>query len=106
MKNRSIGTHNMNEYSSRSHSILTVNITSEQAVSDIIKIRIEYEVSQIEILNLLKVQIMIRRSINYYLSNYYILSWEEFLIDQINLHQKLNLFADGKRCVHLETRQD
>lgn len=33
MRNRSIGTHNMNEYSSRSHSILTVNITSEQAVS-------------------------------------------------------------------------
>lgn len=33
MRNRSIGTHNMNEYSSRSHSILTVYITSEQAVS-------------------------------------------------------------------------
>lgn len=34
MKNRSIGTHNMNEYSSRSHSILTVNITSEQAMEN------------------------------------------------------------------------
>ncbi|XP_011153984.1 kinesin-like protein KIF12 isoform X2 [Harpegnathos saltator] len=34
MRNRSIGTHNMNEYSSRSHSILTVNITSEQAMEN------------------------------------------------------------------------
>ncbi|XP_012524989.1 kinesin-like protein KIF12 isoform X3 [Monomorium pharaonis] len=34
MRNRSIGTHNMNEYSSRSHSILTVTITSEQAMEN------------------------------------------------------------------------
>ncbi|XP_012235666.2 kinesin-like protein KIF12 isoform X1 [Linepithema humile] len=34
MRNRSIGTHNMNEYSSRSHSILTVYITSEQAMEN------------------------------------------------------------------------
>ncbi|KAK4872801.1 hypothetical protein RN001_014830 [Aquatica leii] len=30
MRNRSVGSHNMNEYSSRSHTILTVHITSEQ----------------------------------------------------------------------------
>ncbi|XP_076263312.1 kinesin-like protein at 54D isoform X1 [Rhynchophorus ferrugineus] len=30
LRNRSIGRHNMNEYSSRSHTILTVHITSEQ----------------------------------------------------------------------------
>ena len=30
MKNRSMGSHQMNEYSSRSHTILTVHITSEQ----------------------------------------------------------------------------
>lgn len=34
IRNRSIGTHNMNEDSSRSHSILTVNITSEQAMEN------------------------------------------------------------------------
>ncbi|KAG5324677.1 KIF12 protein, partial [Acromyrmex heyeri] len=34
LRNRSIGTHNMNEYSSRSHSILTINITSEQAMEN------------------------------------------------------------------------
>lgn len=32
MKNRKVGAHNMNDHSSRSHSILTVNITSEQQV--------------------------------------------------------------------------
>ncbi|XP_025836981.1 kinesin-like protein KIF12 isoform X2 [Agrilus planipennis] len=31
MRNRSVGKHNMNEYSSRSHTILTINITSEIA---------------------------------------------------------------------------
>lgn len=30
MRNRSVGSHSMNDYSSRSHTILTVNITSEQ----------------------------------------------------------------------------
>lgn len=30
MRNRSVGSHMMNEYSSRSHTILTVHITSEQ----------------------------------------------------------------------------
>ncbi|XP_031356480.1 kinesin-like protein KIF12 isoform X2 [Photinus pyralis] len=30
MRNRSVGSHNMNDYSSRSHTILTVHITSEQ----------------------------------------------------------------------------
>ncbi|KAL0125156.1 hypothetical protein PUN28_004354 [Cardiocondyla obscurior] len=34
LRNRSMGTHNMNEYSSRSHSILTVYITSEQAMEN------------------------------------------------------------------------
>ncbi|EFN60443.1 Kinesin-like protein KIF12 [Camponotus floridanus] len=34
MRNRSIGTHNMNEYSSRSHSILTITIISEQAMEN------------------------------------------------------------------------
>ncbi|XP_071645157.1 kinesin-like protein KIF12 isoform X1 [Temnothorax longispinosus] len=34
LRNRSIGTHNMNEYSSRSHSILTIAITSEQAMEN------------------------------------------------------------------------
>ncbi|KAM0725119.1 Kinesin-like protein KIF12 [Formica fusca] len=34
MRNRSIGTHNMNEYSSRSHSILTVTIIAEQAMEN------------------------------------------------------------------------
>ncbi|EZA49317.1 Kinesin-like protein KIF12 [Ooceraea biroi] len=34
MRHRSIGSHNMNDYSSRSHSILTVNITSEQAMEN------------------------------------------------------------------------
>ncbi|XP_029165311.1 kinesin-like protein KIF12 isoform X2 [Nylanderia fulva] len=34
MRNRSIGAHNMNEYSSRSHSILTVTIISEQAMEN------------------------------------------------------------------------
>lgn len=29
MRNRSVGSHRMNDYSSRSHTILTVNITSE-----------------------------------------------------------------------------
>lgn len=33
MRNRSVGAHNMNDHSSRSHSILTVSITSEQQVS-------------------------------------------------------------------------
>jgi hypothetical protein len=33
MRNRSVGRHNMNDYSSRSHTILTVHITSEQQVS-------------------------------------------------------------------------
>lgn len=32
MRNRSVGSHSMNEHSSRSHTILTVNITSEQQV--------------------------------------------------------------------------
>jgi hypothetical protein len=32
MRNRSVGRHNMNDYSSRSHTILTVRITSEQQV--------------------------------------------------------------------------
>lgn len=32
MRNRAVGKHNMNEYSSRSHTILTVHITSEQKV--------------------------------------------------------------------------
>lgn len=30
MKNRSVGSHQMNDHSSRSHTILTVHITSEQ----------------------------------------------------------------------------
>lgn len=30
MRNRSVGCHSMNDYSSRSHTILTVHITSEQ----------------------------------------------------------------------------
>jgi kinesin family member 12 len=30
MKNRSVGSHMMNDHSSRSHTILTVHITSEQ----------------------------------------------------------------------------
>lgn len=30
MRNRSVGSHKMNEYSSRSHTILSVHITSEQ----------------------------------------------------------------------------
>ncbi|CAL8082496.1 unnamed protein product [Orchesella dallaii] len=34
MRNRAVGRHNMNEYSSRSHTILTVHITSEQKASD------------------------------------------------------------------------
>lgn len=35
MKNRSVGSHQMNEHSSRSHTILTVHITSEiQAESE------------------------------------------------------------------------
>ncbi|XP_076183889.1 kinesin-like protein KIF12 isoform X2 [Ptiloglossa arizonensis] len=34
MRNRSVGAHNMNEQSSRSHSILTVNITSEQQMDN------------------------------------------------------------------------
>ncbi|XP_049858411.1 kinesin-like protein KIF12 [Schistocerca gregaria] len=34
MRNRSVGRHNMNEYSSRSHTILTVHITSEQQVGN------------------------------------------------------------------------
>ncbi|XP_034182225.1 kinesin-like protein KIF12 isoform X2 [Osmia lignaria lignaria] len=34
MRNRSVGAHNMNEHSSRSHSILTVNITSEQQMDN------------------------------------------------------------------------
>lgn len=34
MRNRSVGRHNMNDYSSRSHTILTVHITSEQPMSD------------------------------------------------------------------------
>jgi len=33
MKNRSVGSHNMNDCSSRSHTMLTVYITSEQQVS-------------------------------------------------------------------------
>lgn len=32
MRNRSVGSHSMNEHSSRSHTILTINITSEQQV--------------------------------------------------------------------------
>ncbi|KZC13333.1 PREDICTED: kinesin-like protein KIF12 [Dufourea novaeangliae] len=34
MRNRSVGAHNMNDHSSRSHSILTVNITSEQQMDN------------------------------------------------------------------------
>lgn len=34
MRNRSVGKHNMNDYSSRSHTILTVHITSEQPMSE------------------------------------------------------------------------
>ncbi|XP_015599072.1 kinesin-like protein KIF12 isoform X2 [Cephus cinctus] len=34
MKNRSVGTHNMNDHSSRSHTILTVHITSEQQMEN------------------------------------------------------------------------
>ncbi|XP_076228051.1 kinesin-like protein KIF12 isoform X2 [Nomia melanderi] len=34
MRNRSVGAHNMNEHSSRSHSILTVSITSEQQMDN------------------------------------------------------------------------
>ncbi|XP_067010518.2 kinesin-like protein KIF12 [Anabrus simplex] len=34
MRNRSVGRHNMNEYSSRSHTILTVHITSEQQMGE------------------------------------------------------------------------
>lgn len=34
MRNRAVGRHNMNEYSSRSHTILTVHITSEQKVKN------------------------------------------------------------------------
>ena len=32
LRNRAVASHNMNEYSSRSHTILTVYITSEQKV--------------------------------------------------------------------------
>jgi len=32
MRNRAVGRHNMNDYSSRSHTILTVHIVSEQQV--------------------------------------------------------------------------
>ncbi|XP_069686523.1 kinesin-like protein KIF12 isoform X2 [Periplaneta americana] len=34
MRNRSVGKHNMNDYSSRSHTILTVRITSEQQMGE------------------------------------------------------------------------
>ncbi|XP_076232414.1 kinesin-like protein KIF12 isoform X1 [Calliopsis andreniformis] len=34
MRNRSVGAHNMNDHSSRSHSILTVSITSEQQMDN------------------------------------------------------------------------
>ena len=34
MRNRSVGRHNMNDYSSRSHTILTVHITSEQSIPE------------------------------------------------------------------------
>ncbi|XP_054287518.1 kinesin-like protein KIF12 [Macrosteles quadrilineatus] len=34
MRNRSVGSHSMNEHSSRSHTILTVNITSEQQMEN------------------------------------------------------------------------
>ncbi|KAK6625246.1 hypothetical protein RUM43_005540 [Polyplax serrata] len=34
MRNRSVGRHNMNDYSSRSHTILTVHITSEQSLPE------------------------------------------------------------------------
>ncbi|CAG9863505.1 unnamed protein product [Phyllotreta striolata] len=34
MRNRSVGRHNMNDYSSRSHTILSVHITSEQPAED------------------------------------------------------------------------
>ncbi|KAK0078276.1 hypothetical protein PV325_001212 [Microctonus aethiopoides] len=34
MKNRAVGTHNMNEHSSRSHTMLTVHITSEQQMEN------------------------------------------------------------------------
>ncbi|XP_017789042.1 PREDICTED: kinesin-like protein KIF12 [Habropoda laboriosa] len=34
MRNRSVGSHNMNDHSSRSHSILTVNITFEQQMDN------------------------------------------------------------------------
>lgn len=34
LKNRAIGTHNMNEHSSRSHTILTVHIHSEEKASN------------------------------------------------------------------------
>ncbi|XP_023290583.1 kinesin-like protein KIF12 [Orussus abietinus] len=34
MRNRSVGVHNMNDYSSRSHTILTVHITSEQQMEN------------------------------------------------------------------------
>ena len=33
LKNRAIGTHNMNDHSSRSHTILTVHIHSEEKAS-------------------------------------------------------------------------
>ena len=33
LKNRAIGSHNMNEHSSRSHTILTVHIHSEEKAS-------------------------------------------------------------------------
>lgn len=36
MKNRTVGSHNMNECSSRSHTMLTVYITSEQQVSNFV----------------------------------------------------------------------
>ncbi|XP_017887246.1 kinesin-like protein KIF12 isoform X2 [Ceratina calcarata] len=35
MRNRSVGAHNMNDHSSRSHSILTVSITSEQQTDSV-----------------------------------------------------------------------
>jgi hypothetical protein len=36
MKNRTVGSHNMNENSSRSHTMLTVYITSEQQVNNFV----------------------------------------------------------------------
>lgn len=44
MKNRTVGSHNMNECSSRSHTMLTVYITSEQQVSGIVVIQFLHDI--------------------------------------------------------------